>query len=112
MPAGSTLVVRATGKLDLDVAGNGGVTAAEARRRTPRAAPRSTASTSPPPAPRRLRGVGDDLTWTFNAIPDKPPTIALAKDPEQQARGSLLLSYQLEDDYGVDRSARDVRAQG
>ena len=48
-----------------------------------------------------LRGVGDDLIWAFNAIPDKPPTIALAKDPEQQNRGSLLLSYRLEDDYGV-----------
>ena len=48
-----------------------------------------------------LRGAGDDLTWPFNAIPDKPPTIALAKDPEQQNRGSLLLSYRLEDDYGV-----------
>jgi len=48
-----------------------------------------------------LRGAGDDLTWAFNAIPDKSPTIALTKDPEQQARGSLLLSYRLEDDYGV-----------
>ena len=48
-----------------------------------------------------LRGAGDDLTWAFNVIPDKPPTITLAKDPEQQNRGSLLLSYRLEDDYGV-----------
>ena len=48
-----------------------------------------------------VRGVGDDLTWPFNAIPDKPPTIALTKDPEPQARGSLQLSYKLEDDYGV-----------
>jgi uncharacterized protein (TIGR02302 family) len=48
-----------------------------------------------------LRGAGDDLTWAFNVIPDKPPTIELTKDPEQQRRGSLLLSYRLEDDYGV-----------
>jgi Domain of unknown function (DUF4175) len=48
-----------------------------------------------------LRGVGDDLTWLFNAIADKPPTIALTKDPEQQNRGSLLLSYRIEDDYGA-----------
>ena len=68
---------------------------------SPESAPRSTASTSPPPARRPCAALGDDLTWAFNAIPDKPPTIALAKDPEQQARGSLLLSYQLEDDYGV-----------
>src|SRR5207237_9250942 len=42
-----------------------------------------------------------DLTWQFTAIPDKPPTIALAKEPEGQARGALQLSYKLEDDYGV-----------
>ena len=48
-----------------------------------------------------MRGAGDDLTWAFNVIPDKPPTIELTKDPEQQRRGSLLLSYRLEDDYGV-----------
>jgi uncharacterized protein (TIGR02302 family) len=65
-----------------------------------------------------LRGVGDDLTWAFNAIPDKPPTIELTKDPEQQNRGSLLLSYRLKDDYGVTEAqatfARkdDATAQG
>jgi len=49
-----------------------------------------------------VRGVASsDVTWRFTAIPDKPPTIALAKDPEGQARGSLQLNYKLEDDYGV-----------
>ena len=48
-----------------------------------------------------LRGAGEDLVWPFNAIPDKPPTISLTKDPEQQSRGAMLLSYRLEDDYGV-----------
>src|SRR4029434_7331444 len=42
-----------------------------------------------------------DVTWQFTAIPDKPPTIALVKEPEGQARGALQLSYKLEDDYGV-----------
>ena len=77
-----------------------------------RPAPRSIASRSPRPAPRRLRGAGEDLVWPFNAIPDKPPTIALTKDPEQQSRGSLLLSYHLEDDYGVTEARGDFRAQG
>ena len=45
--------------------------------------------------------VGTDLTWTFTAIPDRAPTIALIKDPERQARGSLRLDYKMEDDYGV-----------
>jgi uncharacterized protein (TIGR02302 family) len=42
-----------------------------------------------------------DVVWQFTAIPDHPPMIALAKDPEGQARGSLQLSYKVEDDYGV-----------
>ena len=59
-----------------------------------------------------MRGLGeDDITWAFNAIPDRPPTIALAKDPEPQARGSLQLSYKVEDDYGVvDARATFARA--
>ena len=49
-----------------------------------------------------VRGVArSDVTWQFTAIPDKPPTIALAKDPEGQARGALQLTYKMEDDYGV-----------
>jgi uncharacterized protein (TIGR02302 family) len=49
-----------------------------------------------------VRGASrNDVVWQFTAIPDKPPTIALAKDPEGQARGALALTYKLEDDYGV-----------
>ena len=49
-----------------------------------------------------LRGVLDeDVTFTFAAIPDRAPTIALTKDPEPQARGALQLAYKVEDDYGV-----------
>ena len=43
----------------------------------------------------------EDVTYTFAAIPDRAPTIALTKEPEPQARGSLLLAYKIEDDYGV-----------
>ena len=40
-----------------------------------------------------VRGVAaSDVSWQFTAIPDKPPTIALAKEPEGQARGALQLS--------------------
>ena len=100
VPAGSTLVVRATGKLDLDVAGKGGVTAAKEKVQAPAGTQEYRFKIATTGA-ATLHGAGEDLTWAFNVIPDKPPTIALAKDPEQQARGSLLLSYRLEDDYGV-----------
>jgi uncharacterized protein (TIGR02302 family) len=100
VPINSTLVVRATGKLSLDVSGTGGVTPSQDAVHAPagteehRFAITATGSAT-------LRGAGDDLNWAFNVIADKPPTIALTKDPEQQNRGSLLLSYRLEDDYGV-----------
>jgi uncharacterized protein (TIGR02302 family) len=100
VPANSTLVVRATGKVDLDVSGSGGVTPSKEEVRAP-AGTEEHRFTIAATGAASLRGVGDDVTWAFNAIPDKPPVIALAKDPQQQGRGSLLLSYRLEDDYGV-----------
>ncbi len=100
VPVNSTLIVRATGNVNLDVAGNGGVIpskeAAQAPAGTEEHRFKITATGT-----AALRGAGDDLTWPFNAIPDNPPTIALTKDPQTQNRGSLLLSYRLEDDYGV-----------
>ena len=100
VPAGSTLVVRATGKLNLDISGKGGVTPATEKVQAPAGTQEYRFKIATTGA-ATLRGAGDDLTWAFNVIPDRPPTISLAKDPEQQARGSILLSYRLEDDYGV-----------
>ena len=100
VPVNSVLVVRSTGKLNLDLSAAGGVVAAKEQVHAPagtdehRFAVTGTGSAT-------LRGAGDDLTWAFNVIPDKPPVIELTKDPEQQQRGTLLLSYRLEDDYGV-----------
>jgi uncharacterized protein (TIGR02302 family) len=102
VPTGSTLVVRASGKGDLDVAARGGV--AEASAEAKAAAPAGTEErrfTITDTGSATVRGVGPAVTWWFTAIPDKPPTIALAKDPEPQQRGSLLLAYKIEDDYGV-----------
>jgi uncharacterized protein (TIGR02302 family) len=100
VPVNATLVVRSTGKLSLEITGSGGVAPAKDAVHAPagteehRFAITATGSAT-------LRGAGDDLTWAFNVIADKPPTIELTKDPEQQNRGALLLSYRLEDDYGV-----------
>ena len=100
VPVNSTLVVRSTGKISLEVTGTGGVAAARDNVQAPAGTEEhrfkiaGTGSAT-------LRGAGDVLVWPFNAIPDRPPTIALTKDPEEQRRGSLLLSYRLEDDYGV-----------
>ena len=54
-----------------------------------------------------VRAPAGQPLWRFAATPDRAPTISLAKDPERQARGSLQMSYKLEDDYGV----TEARAQ-
>ena len=103
VPVNSTLVVRSTGKVDLDVSGSGGV----APSKEPVSAPAGTEEhrfTIKAAGAATLRGAGDDVSWSFNAIPDRPPTIALTKDPQEQRRGSLLLNYRLQDDYGVTKA--------
>ena len=103
VPVNSTLIVRSTGKLNIDVSGTGGVTPSKDDVHAP-AGTEEHRFTITAIGAATLHGAGEDMVWPFNAIPDKPPTIALTKDPEQQNRGSLLLSYRLEDDYGVSQA--------
>jgi uncharacterized protein (TIGR02302 family) len=105
VPSGSTLLVRSSGGT-IDVVVGGGVTEVVPSEQ----APKGTNE-------RHFKIVGDGTAhvraptgqplWKFAATPDRAPTIALAKDPERQARGSLQMSYKLEDDYGV----TEARAQ-
>jgi len=102
VPAGSTLVIRATG-VHLDVVASGGLSDPKSGAQTVTAKGTEERQFVINDAGAvTVRGVySRDVTWQFTAIPDKPPTIALAKDPEGQARGALLLAYKVEDDYGV-----------
>lgn len=95
VPVGSVLVVRASGsRLDVNISGGLSEKPVDA---------------VPEGVRERQFVIGGDGTarasghpvWKFVALPDRPPTIALTKDPERQAHGALLLSYKLEDDYGV-----------
>jgi uncharacterized protein (TIGR02302 family) len=103
VPTGSTLVIRASGANRLEVATSGGL--AEASRDNAPAPPAGTEEhryTITDRGTATLRGALDeDVTYTFAAVPDRAPTIALTKEPEPQLRGSLLLAYKVEDDYGV-----------
>ena len=103
VPAGSVLVIRASGANGLEVVTSGGIAAASREGApTPPAGTEEHRYTITDRATATLRGVlDDDVTFTFAAIPDRAPTIALTKDPEPQARGSLQLAYKIEDDYGV-----------
>jgi uncharacterized protein (TIGR02302 family) len=101
VPAGSVLVIRASGAaLDLAVRG---LTETAAQKTGSRAeATEEHRFTIGADGGVTVRGPsGRSVSWNFTAIPDRPPTIALAKEPQPQARGTLLLSYRMEDDYGV-----------
>jgi uncharacterized protein (TIGR02302 family) len=99
VPAGSTLIVRSSGGT-LDVVAGGGITEEVPTQE----APKGTSEkhfTIAGDGTVHVRAPSGQPQWQFAATPDRPPTIALAKDPERQARGSLQMSYKLEDDYGV-----------
>ncbi|MDQ8730581.1 TIGR02302 family protein [Bradyrhizobium sp. LHD-71] len=100
VPAGSTLVVRASGGR-LDVLTSGGITEAAADDKPPPAGTEERRYTIAADGVAQVRAPSGLPSWRFAAVPDRGPSISLAKDPERQARGSLLMSYKLEDDYGV-----------
>jgi uncharacterized protein (TIGR02302 family) len=105
VPAGSTLIVRSSGG-SLDVVVGGGVSETAPAEQAPKGtSERHFTITGDGTA--HVRAPSSQPQWRFSALPDRPPTIALAKDPERQARGSLQLSYKIEDDYGV----TEARAQ-
>jgi uncharacterized protein (TIGR02302 family) len=99
VPAGSTLIVRSSGG-SLDVIAGGGVTEAAPAEQAPKGT-NEKHFTIAGDGTVHVRAPSGQPQWKFTAIPDRAPTIALAKDPERQARGSLQMSYKIEDDYGV-----------
>jgi uncharacterized protein (TIGR02302 family) len=99
VPAGSTLIVRSSGGT-LDVVGGGGVTEAVPTEQAPKGT-NERHFTIAGDGTAHVRAPSGQPQWKFTAVPDRAPTISLAKDPERQARGSLQMSYKIEDDYGV-----------
>ena len=105
VPAGSTVIVRSSGG-KLDVVTGGGVTEAAMAEQAPKGT-NERHFTVGGDGTVHVRAPSGQPQWKFAAMPDRPPTIALAKDPERQPRGSLQMSYKIEDDYGV----TEARAQ-
>jgi uncharacterized protein (TIGR02302 family) len=99
VPVGSTLIVRSSGAT-LDAVANGGVTEVAPKEQAPQGT-NEKHFTIAADGSVHVRAPSGQPLWSFTAIPDRPPTISFAKDPERQARGALQLSYKLEDDYGV-----------
>ncbi|CUU43909.1 hypothetical protein BVIRIDIS_29370 [Blastochloris viridis] len=103
VPAGSVVTIRATGlsTLALRMRGSGFAEVAPDGAAPPAGTTerrlKITAS-----GQLALHDVGDaDLVWSFNAVPDRAPTIAMTRTPQTVGRNALSLAYRLEDDYGV-----------
>lgn len=58
---------------------------------------------------RVLSGGSELARWAFYVKPDKPPVVAITKQPERTRRGSMKLTYSAEDDYGVVSANADVK---
>ena len=102
VPAGSQLIIRSTGNVQVEVAHKGGLEEAAAEAQTLPAGTAEHKLIIKSDGTASVRGVvGQDLHWQFTAIPDRAPNIELTKDPERQARGALRLDYKMDDDYGV-----------
>jgi uncharacterized protein (TIGR02302 family) len=99
VPAGSTLLVRSSGG-SIDVVVGGGVAEVAPSEQAPKGTNERHFKIAGDGTAHVRAPAGQPL-WKFAATPDRAPTIALVKDPERQARGSLQMSYKLEDDYGV-----------
>ncbi len=99
VPAGSALIVRSSGG-DLDIVVGGGVNEIPATEQAPTGT-HQRQFTIAGDGTAHVRAPSGQPQWKFAATPDRAPTIALAKDPERLARGSLQMSYKIEDDYGV-----------
>ena len=109
VPTGSTLIVRSSGGA-LEVVAGGGVTEAAPKEQAPKGTnEKHFAITGDGTV--HVRAPSGQPQWRFSATPDRAPTIALAKEPERQARGALQLAYRIEDDYGVTEARALFAAQ-
>lgn len=129
-PIGSTVIVRTSGG-DLELDTGGGLVApkptpaaaTQTDAKAPNASPANAAPRPPSQAAdaqheRRLVLQGDARLgirhagtllglYDLTVIPDKPPRIELTDAPRPNLRGSLTLSYKVDDDYGVIGAAVD-----
>lgn len=102
VPAGSVLIVRGTNLAVLDLVIEGNLK--EEPNPNPEAAKTGIERQFRITEDARLTVKGlpvGEAKWSFRAIPDRVPVIALLKDPEISGRNALNLSYRMDDDYGV-----------
>jgi uncharacterized protein (TIGR02302 family) len=96
-PVGSSVIIRAPSLADIDFKTDGAL--------VPQAQQGGDAKARTAEKRFALKGDGHLQIGRENfeiaAVPDNPPTVELLEQPRANLRGSLTLSYKLDDDYGV-----------
>ncbi|OYW52023.1 MAG: TIGR02302 family protein [Azorhizobium sp. 32-67-21] len=107
VPAGSVLVVRTVGLEKSDLKVEGGLAEVQPDPAAAADTPKGAAGLE-----RRFTVAGDgvvsvsgpdgrSVTWRLSATPDQKPVISFVRDPQTGQRNTLVLTYRIEDDYGV-----------
>ncbi len=113
VPAGSQLVVRATGGVRIEIARAGGVELAppDPKAAVPQGSEEQRFVINGDGS-AVVHGAGNGLAWQFSAIPDKPPTIELIQ--RSRAAGARLAAARLPAAGRLRRGRRagDLHAQG
>jgi uncharacterized protein (TIGR02302 family) len=104
-PISSTIVVRAANATDLRVTTQGALEAAPATNGADSAAKERRFALRGDGSLTIGRGASEIGKFALRAIPDLPPRITPLAPPQTNLRGSFVLSYRIEDDYG----ARDAQ---
>ncbi|WP_127088772.1 TIGR02302 family protein [Aquabacter cavernae] len=106
VPAGSTLVVRTVGLDDGGLKTEGGIAEVKPEAADPQkpATPGAVERRFTIGSAGSVTATGPDqrsVFWRFAASEDQKPAISFVKDPQPGPRNTLVLTYRIEDDYGV-----------
>ncbi|GLI20755.1 uncharacterized protein (TIGR02302 family) [Xanthobacter flavus] len=101
VPVGSTLVVRGSGIDTAAIKLDGGIAEAKLEADAPTTAGEKRYVIREDSDVTFLGPDQRRLAWHFKVLADQKPTISFAKDPQTGQRNALVLSYRMEDDYGV-----------
>jgi uncharacterized protein (TIGR02302 family) len=100
-PVKSTVVIRVAGKGEVSISPGRGLTALPASENQ-KADLREQRFTLTGDADLSVRtGLASGVRLAVEAIPDKPPEVSFAGQPEVNVRGTFNLAYRAKDDYGV-----------
>jgi uncharacterized protein (TIGR02302 family) len=100
-PVGSTLVIRVAGRGDAKLQPGSGLSPLQAADDQKPDLKETRFKVTGSTELGIRTGLTGGMRLFLEAIPDRPPEVAIAGPPEVNARGTFSLSYTMKDDYGI-----------